>query len=197
MHDRVDALRLARVVASQRRIGVAGEPARLVGAAGGGERAQGGEQDGEQALEGRPLNIVVLAVPCFHSSIVFTGMHPVMQGTPPDPGREPLVVDLLSAPLTPDLVRAMLHDVIDPELGVNIVDLGLLYDVEAEDGVVRILMTLTTPGCPLSGYLDDQIRDCLAQLPQVCNVEIELVWTPPWGPEAMTDRAREQLGWRD
>ncbi len=56
-------------------------------------------------------------------------------------------------------------------------------------------MTLTTPGCPLGGFLDDQIRACLTQLPQVPDVRVELVWEPPWGPAAMSDAAKEQLGW--
>lgn len=112
-------------------------------------------------------------------------------------GEAPGVLGLLAQPLDPDLVCELLHEVIDPELGVNIVDLGLIYGVEVSDaGVVDIEMTLTTPGCPLGGYLDDQIRGCLAQLPQVRAVSVQLVWEPPWEPEAMTDAAREQLGWR-
>lgn len=103
---------------------------------------------------------------------------------------------LLTRPLDADLVLEMLHGVIDPELGVNIVDLGLVYDVGIDPGGgVAIEMTLTTPGCPLGGFLDDQIRACLAQLPQVRSVAVELVWEPPWDPTAMSDAAREQLGW--
>ena len=93
-------------------------------------------------------------------------------------------------------MRGALRSVIDPELGVNIVDLGLLYDVEvAADGAVAVEMTLTTPACPLGGVLDDAIRACLAQLPQVRRVEVVLVWEPPWRPDAMSDTVREQLGW--
>ncbi|MGH2876400.1 MAG: metal-sulfur cluster assembly factor [Solirubrobacteraceae bacterium] len=114
-----------------------------------------------------------------------------------DGGDAPGVLGLLAQPLEPELVQELLHEVIDPELGVNIVDLGLVYGIEVTDaGVVEIEMTLTTPGCPLGGYLDDQIRGCLAQLPQVRAVSVELVWEPPWEPEAMSDAAREQLGWR-
>jgi metal-sulfur cluster biosynthetic enzyme len=108
----------------------------------------------------------------------------------------PGVLGLLIQPLTSELVGGMLRTVIDPELGVNIVDLGLVYHVAIDPGGrVAIEMTLTTPGCPLSGFLDDQIRACLAQLPQIREVRIELVWDPPWDPEAMSDAAREQLGW--
>lgn len=111
-------------------------------------------------------------------------------------GDAPGVLGLLAQPLAPELVQELLHEVIDPELGVNIVDLGLVYGIEVTDaGVVEIEMTLTTPGCPLGGYLDDQIRGCLAQLPQVRAVSVQLVWEPPWEPEAMSDAAREQLGW--
>lgn len=103
---------------------------------------------------------------------------------------------LLTRPLDAGLVRGMLRSVIDPELGVNIVDLGLVYDVAiAADGSVAIEMTLTTPGCPLGGFLEDQIRACLAQLPQVRGVAVGLVWEPPWSSEAMSEAAREQLGW--
>lgn len=106
------------------------------------------------------------------------------------------MLGLLAKPLTTDLARALLHDVVDPELGVNIVDLGLVYDVAVDDGgAVAIEMTLTTPGCPLSGFLEDQIRACLTALPQVRDVRVALVWDPPWGPEAMSDTAKEQLGW--
>lgn len=106
------------------------------------------------------------------------------------------VLGLLAEPLRPELVRRMLRTVIDPELGVNIVDLGLLYDIVVDDGGnVAIAMTLTTPGCPLGGFLDDQIRICLTALPQVREVRVELVWEPPWEPQAMSDVAKEQLGW--
>lgn len=107
-----------------------------------------------------------------------------------------LVFDLLTRPLDRGLVLGLLHRVIDPELGVNIVDLGLLHGVViASDGSVEIEMTLTTPGCPLGGFLDDEIRACLAQLPQVRDVSVRLVWEPPWEPQAMSDAARAQLGW--
>jgi metal-sulfur cluster biosynthetic enzyme len=113
-----------------------------------------------------------------------------------DAAAAPSVLGLLGEPLTPELAHWLLHDVIDPELGVNIVDLGLIYDIAVNDGGrVEIEMTLTTPGCPLGGFLEDQIRDCLMALPQVRAVRVELVWDPPWEPEAMSDAAKEQLGW--
>ena len=115
--------------------------------------------------------------------------HPVASGASD-------VLGLLVEPLRPELVRRLLRTVIDPELGVNIVDLGLVYDIAVGDGgAVLIEMTLTTPGCPLGGFLEDQIHACLMQLPQVGDVRVELVWEPPWEPAAMSDAAKEQLGW--
>ena len=108
----------------------------------------------------------------------------------------PTVFDIITRPPDPPLVRGLLRSVIDPELGVNIVDLGLVYDVAVEEGGnVAIEMTLTTPGCPLGGYIEDEIRACLAQLPQVRDVSVRVVWEPPWEPSAMSDAGREQLGW--
>lgn len=121
-----------------------------------------------------------------------------VESSPPetDATAAPGVLGLLVERLTPELVRALLRDVIDPELGVNIVDLGLVYDLAIDDsGTVAIEMTLTTPGCPLGGYLEDQIRACLTALPQVSDVTVQLVWDPPWEPEAMSNAAGEQLGW--
>jgi metal-sulfur cluster biosynthetic enzyme len=102
---------------------------------------------------------------------------------------------LLTAELTPALVLGALYEVIDPELGVNIVDLGLVYDVVIDDGSVVVVMTLTTPGCPLGGFMEDEIHRCLNQFPQVRSAEVQIVWDPPWDPELMSDEAREQLGW--
>ncbi|MGH2893795.1 MAG: metal-sulfur cluster assembly factor [Solirubrobacteraceae bacterium] len=111
-------------------------------------------------------------------------------------GTEPGVLGLLMRPLTAELVLQVLRAVIDPELGVNIVDLGLIYDVVVEPpGSVAITMTLTTPGCPLGGFLDDEVRAHLAQLPQVRHVQLSLVFSPPWVPELMSNAARDALGW--
>jgi metal-sulfur cluster biosynthetic enzyme len=111
------------------------------------------------------------------------------------PARLGGALGLLTAPLTPELALDALYEVIDPELGVNIVDLGLVYDVLIDDGSVVVVMTLTTPGCPLGGFMEDEIHRCLSQFPQVRSSEVEIVWDPPWDPELMSDEAREQLGW--
>lgn len=94
------------------------------------------------------------------------------------------------------LVLDLLHEVIDPELGVNIVDLGLIYGVNVTDRTLRVRMTLTTPGCPLEGYIDDEIRTTLAGIPGVDDTVTDVVWDPPWDPNMMSDLAKDQLGWR-
>lgn len=98
---------------------------------------------------------------------------------------------------TAGVLRDLLREVIDPEIGINIVDLGLVYDVALSgDGVAAIRMTLTTPGCPLGGYLNDEIHDTLQAVPGVTGVHVEIVWEPRWDPdEMMSDWAKEQLGW--
>ena len=97
----------------------------------------------------------------------------------------------------PDALRDLLRDVIDPEIGINIVDLGLLYDIRLSgDGVAAIRITLTTPGCPLGGYLTDAIHDTLQDVPGVSSVDVQIVWDPPWDPDKMmSDWAKDQLGW--
>ncbi len=98
----------------------------------------------------------------------------------------------------PDLIWSLLRQVIDPEIGINIVDLGLVFDVQlSSDGNASIRMTLTAPGCPLGRYIDDEIHDILLAAPGVSSVEVRIVWDPPWDPDVMmTDSAKEQLGWR-
>ena len=109
----------------------------------------------------------------------------------------PGVLGALTEALGPELVREQLRQVIDPELGVNIVDLGLIYEIAVDpDGLITVEMTLTTAGCPLGGFLDDEIRISLTALPQVRDVRVAMLWDPPWAPEAMSDTAKEQLGWR-
>jgi metal-sulfur cluster biosynthetic enzyme len=117
----------------------------------------------------------------------------------PGGGGGPLgVMSLLGSKPGPDVLRELLREVIDPEIGVNIVDLGLVYDARLSgDGVAVIRMTLTTPGCPLGGYLDDAVRDALWGVPGVNDVDVQIVWDPPWDPdEMMSDWAKRQLGWR-
>lgn len=124
-----------------------------------------------------------------------------MPGIPPAPdaGRGPLeLMSLLGGQPSPEMLRDLLREVIDPEIGLNIVDLGLVYDVRLTgDGVAMIRMTLTTPGCPLGGYIDDAIHEILWGAPGVSGVDVRIVWEPPWDPDQMmSERAKEQLGWR-
>lgn len=91
---------------------------------------------------------------------------------------------------------ARLEFVYDPELGVHLVDLGLVYDLECRDGQVGVRMTLTTPGCPLSESMPEAVRRALETVPGIRSIDVELVWDPPWRPEMMTDHARLELGWR-
>lgn len=115
-----------------------------------------------------------------------------------DAGRGRLdLPSLLGGQPGPDTLRDLLRDVIDPEIGVNIVDLGLLYDTRlAGDGTAAIRMTLTTPGCPLGGYLTDAIHDTLQDVPGVTGVDVQIVWEPAWDPDTMmSDWAKDQLGW--
>jgi metal-sulfur cluster biosynthetic enzyme len=95
------------------------------------------------------------------------------------------------SPETEDLLEA-LRDVVDPELGVNVVDLGLVYGVTVEtDRTATIDMTLTSAACPLTDVIEDQTRTALDGLVQ--DFRINWVWLPPWGPEKITEDGREQL----
>jgi metal-sulfur cluster biosynthetic enzyme len=93
-------------------------------------------------------------------------------------------------------VREALKTVYDPEIGVNIVDLGLIYDViiGEEEGLVEINMTLTAPGCPLSHVIGAEVRDALDGMPGVTDVKLNLVWTPSWNPSMMSEDAKMELG---
>jgi len=87
-----------------------------------------------------------------------------------------------------------LKGVIDPELGINVVDLGLVYGVEINEEVVRVEMTLTSPGCPLAGLIDQMVKSTVGKLEGVERVELELVWDPPWIPAMMSEEVREEFG---
>ncbi|WP_232667228.1 metal-sulfur cluster assembly factor [Pseudonocardia sp. TRM90224] len=94
-----------------------------------------------------------------------------------------------------DLEEAM-RDVVDPELGINVVDLGLVYGIAAEGGVATIDMTLTSAACPLTDVIEEQARAALTGGSDgglVNDIKINWVWMPPWGPEKITEDGREQL----
>ena len=95
-----------------------------------------------------------------------------------------------------DRVREALRNVIDPEVGIDVVDLGLVYNIVVEQHVARVTMTMTTPACPLGEQIKRDIdAEILRHCPQVERVEVQFVFDPPWGPERMSARAREILGW--
>lgn len=93
-----------------------------------------------------------------------------------------------------ELVKKTLRQVQDPELGLNIVDLGLVYDVEVDDGQVHIKMTLTSPGCPAGPEIMTDAESVVRMLDGVEDVEVELVWEPFWTPERIDPRVRAFLG---
>jgi metal-sulfur cluster biosynthetic enzyme len=95
-----------------------------------------------------------------------------------------------------DAVREALRQVDDPEAGMNIVDLGLVYGVEVSDAAVRVDLTMTTAACPMADMIVDQARDVIkAIVPSDTAVDVRLVWDPPWTPDKMTGIAREHFGW--
>lgn len=92
-------------------------------------------------------------------------------------------------------VREKLKEVFDPELGVNVVDLGLIYELaEPEEGDLYVKMTLTTPGCPMHDTISQAVEWAVMQVFGVATVKVDVVWDPPWSMESMSDDAKRQLG---
>jgi len=98
--------------------------------------------------------------------------------------------------ITEEQVMDALREVYDPELGLNIVDLGLVYGVDIADNQVNVTMTLTTPGCPLHNTMAQGAEIAVRRLPGVQSATVRVVWDPPWTPERMSEEARQQLGWQ-
>jgi metal-sulfur cluster biosynthetic enzyme len=96
--------------------------------------------------------------------------------------------------ITQEDVVDVLREVYDPELHYNIYDLGLVYDINVNDGDVKILMTLTTPMCPIGPMITEQVEEMLDIMPGVKDVDIEFTFNPAWNPDMMTDEARADLG---
>lgn len=92
------------------------------------------------------------------------------------------------------LIWDALRTVIDPEVHINIVDMGLVYDLAENDGAVSVTMTLTSPGCPLANQLSQSVVEAVETLPAVRKAEVNLVWDPRWSPAMMTDAARKKMG---
>ena len=97
-------------------------------------------------------------------------------------------------PASEEEIREALYDVVDPELGIDVVNLGLIYGIHIDDAnVVTLDMTLTSAACPLTDVIEDQSRSALIGAGLVDELRINWVWNPPWGPDKITDDGRDQL----
>lgn len=97
-------------------------------------------------------------------------------------------------PMLPEIVTA-LKSVFDPEIPVNIYELGLIYKIDIDpENNVAVKMTLTAPGCPVAGEMPEQVREAVAGIEGLGDVDVELVWEPPWNPSLMAETAKLQLG---
>ncbi len=96
---------------------------------------------------------------------------------------------------TPDEVEDALTNVIDPELGLDFVELGLIYGVEVDGGDVHVTFTLTSPGCPIGPQVSEQIEEFVSELDGVQSVESTMTFTPPWTPDKMSEDAKFALGY--
>jgi metal-sulfur cluster biosynthetic enzyme len=102
----------------------------------------------------------------------------------------------VAEPTSSEILDA-LRGVIDPEMGINIVDLGLVYETAAQDGDVHVVMTMTTAACPLGESMAEEAAAVIRRrVPGATSVSVQLVWEPAWQPSMMSAAAREQLGWK-
>ena len=92
-------------------------------------------------------------------------------------------------------VMTVLKKCYDPEIPINIVDLGLVYNVDIVEEKVQVKMTLTAPGCPASTYIGSDVKRKIESLPGVKEATVQIVWDPPWTPESMSESAKKQFGW--
>jgi FeS assembly SUF system protein len=114
--------------------------------------------------------------------------------TEPFEGAPLIVPSTTGHPLYEQVVEAC-RSVYDPEIPVNIYELGLIYTIDINnENAVKVLMSLTAPGCPVAGEMPGWVADAIEPLPGVKHVDVELVWEPPWGMEMMSDEARLELG---
>ena len=115
-------------------------------------------------------------------------------GHPPRGGRR-LWKGSFMAEFTAEQARENLKNVYDPEIGINIVDLGLVYDVDVSDGGdVLVTMTLTSLGCPLGPVIVQEVTNAMSELPSLGEVDVKLVWSPALSPDMMSEEARDELG---
>ena len=97
--------------------------------------------------------------------------------------------------VTQEKIFDALRSVVDPELGINVVDLGLIYSVDMSDQYIHVTMTLTTPGCPLHGSMSQAVERAVKMFDPAKEVMVDVVWEPAWTPERMSEHARKMLGW--
>jgi metal-sulfur cluster biosynthetic enzyme len=99
--------------------------------------------------------------------------------------------------VTEDAVRSALREVVDPEVGINIVDLGLVYGVRILPGAIEVDLTMTSPACPMGEAIMDEARDTLQAIAGgQCAIRLSLVWEPPWNPAMMSARAKRTFDWK-
>ena len=123
-------------------------------------------------------------------------IQPAPTITPSAPVMPPTVVEPFdsSQPVSEDLVYQALRKCRDPEIPVNIVDLGLIYDVNVADELVSVKMTLTTQGCGMGGYISQEAEEQIRALPGVREAKVEIVWDPPWDPSMISEAGKKVLG---
>ncbi|MGD0257804.1 MAG: iron-sulfur cluster assembly protein [Thermoplasmata archaeon] len=93
------------------------------------------------------------------------------------------------------LITENLKQIYDPEIPMNIVDLGLIYGFEWAGDDVTLKMTLTAPGCPVAGILAEEVKNAIEKVPQIHGAKVDLIWDPPWSPERMSEFAKRQFGY--
>ena len=96
--------------------------------------------------------------------------------------------------VTKEQVYEVLRNCYDPEIPINLVDLGLIYDVQVKDDQVNVVMTLTARGCPAHSFISEQVRQQVAEIPGVKSANVQVVWDPPWDISRLSDAAKAQLG---
>ena len=125
---------------------------------------------------------------------LYSSPAPTLSSTPSVPHQAAAQPLDLSQPLSEDLVFQALRNCRDPEIPVNIVDLGLIYDVRIAEDLVNVKMTLTTQGCGMGGYISQEAEEQIRSLPGVREARVEIVWDPPWNPSMISEAGRKVLG---
>ena len=105
-------------------------------------------------------------------------------------------MEVQAAMATVEDVQEALKQVYDPEIGMNVVDLGLVYGTEVDaEGNVKVTMTLTSPGCPVGPMIGEMVQEAVSPLEGVKQIDVDIVWSPPWGPHLMSEEAKMELGY--